>query len=465
MNLRLLFIFAIILLSSAVPGIAGFVLDLDFASFRANDTLSYVEIYCSIQRSRLLCHPQDSLKAEFRVALAIADSGTNVLADTFAAADVFEQGERPAEGQFFPHIFKFVMRPGVYAVRASLFQYNDTPRDVVTDSLTVRAFRANEMSMSDVELGCDISFVNEPSPFAKNGVRLLPNPTRFFGTKLPLFCYYAEVYGFEFDSAATDSYTVTRRILRGETGQAARPENTKTYRLPKSEVVIADGFPVSALKTGTYYLELEVKNSRTGQSALSRKKFWTYRAEDFAAGSVAGSDTQFQHRILQSDPNVLEVLDPDSALRTMRYVLTKEESNRVKRLTPEGKREFLLSYWRDREVNDTGAANRYFARVVEANSRYSFFKKPGWLTDQGRVFVMYGEPDQVERNYSRAEIPDHELWRYDRLEGGVYFIFMDKNGFGELDVVHSTMRGEIYYPNWQMLAPSTHTDPTSPQRR
>ena len=42
----------------------------------------------------------------------------------------------------------------------------------------------------------------------------------------------------------------------------------------------------------------------------------------------------------------------------------------------------------------------------------------------------------------------HEIWHYHSLQGGVQFVFVDKQELGDMELVHSTARGELYDDNW-----------------
>ena len=446
---------------------AGYTLDLDYACFRANDTISYVEVYTSVQRANLIYQPaRDSLVADFHVAVDVLQAGEVALSDTFWARDEVDTLREPdaPSGQFFTHVFRIMMRPGTYGLRASLFQYSPEARDIVVDTLRVPFFTTDSLHISGIELGTRMEYTADSSRFVKNAVLLIPNPTRFFGTQLPLFCFYAEAYGLDYDSSRTDSYVVVRRVLDAESGRPVRADTRKAYRAAGASAVMADGFPVTTLRTGTYYLELQVTSQRSGQTASARKKFWTYRREDYVAGRAVTPEQAYRERKPSPESDFLDAMNADSAFVWMRYVLTKEEEKRVARLTPEGKREYLHAYWREREKDKPDAANQYFARVAEANSRYSFLKRAGWKTDRGRVFILYGEPNQTYQNYGLADLPDHEVWQYDQLEGGCLFVFYDRSGFGDLGLVHSTKRGEIYNPDWDKLAPSSNQRKTGEPR-
>ncbi|MGE5457141.1 MAG: hypothetical protein ACM3RX_02180, partial [Methanococcaceae archaeon] len=67
----------------------------------------------------------------------------------------------------------------------------------------------------------------------------------------------------------------------------------------------------------------------------------------------------------------------------------------------------------------------------------------------GRVFIMYGDPGEIERNPNNSETVANETWTYYNMEGGVIFVFADLNGFGDYSLIHSTKKGELKDENWQ----------------
>ena len=42
-----------------------------------------------------------------------------------------------------------------------------------------------------------------------------------------------------------------------------------------------------------------------------------------------------------------------------------------------------------------------------------------------------------------------EIWSYYNIEGGIRFIFGDTMGFSQLELLHSTKRGELYNTDWE----------------
>jgi len=75
--------------------------------------------------------------------------------------------------------------------------------------------------------------------------------------------------------------------------------------------------------------------------------------------------------------------------------------------------------------------------------------REGWEIDRGRVYILHGEPDEIERMPSSEDRKPYEIWHFYQIENGVQFIFVDRSGFGDYLLVHSTKRGELQDPTWE----------------
>ncbi len=109
--------------------------------------------------------------------------------------------------------------------------------------------------------------------------------------------------------------------------------------------------------------------------------------------------------------------------------------------THEEREQFIESFWLRRDPTPGTIANEYreehYRRFAEANRRYSFGGTPGWQTDRGRIYIVYGEPESVESGVSGAGQPASfasERWRYAYIEGlgeNAELTFVDVNRTGE----------------------------------
>ncbi len=112
----------------------------------------------------------------------------------------------------------------------------------------------------------------------------------------------------------------------------------------------------------------------------------------------------------------------------------------------------MFNFWEARNNDPSQGKNQnyldYVARVNKSNTRYAAMGKDGWKTDRGRIYIMYGEPSEIERYPNQPETRPYEIWNYYDIEGGVYFIFGDITGFSDYQLIHSTKRGELRDEYW-----------------
>ncbi|HUU12676.1 MAG TPA: GWxTD domain-containing protein [Terriglobia bacterium] len=133
------------------------------------------------------------------------------------------------------------------------------------------------------------------------------------------------------------------------------------------------------------------------------------------------------------------------------YIIADEERAAFKKLaTDEEREQFIEQFWERRNPNPGSPENEfleeYYRRIAYANERYAS-GIPGWKTDRGRIYIMYGPPDEIESHpsggsYMRPQEEGggetstypFEKWRYRYIEG----IGSDIN----LEFVDPTMTGE-----------------------
>jgi GWxTD domain-containing protein len=138
------------------------------------------------------------------------------------------------------------------------------------------------------------------------------------------------------------------------------------------------------------------------------------------------------------------------------YIITDEERSAFKRLqTDEEREQFIESFWLRRDPTPDTIENEFkeehYRRIAYANEHYAS-GIPGWKTDRGRIYIVYGPPDEIDDHSSGGtyERPIEEGggttstypfqdWRYRYIEGignNVIIEFVDPTMSGEF---HMTM--------------------------
>jgi GWxTD domain-containing protein len=133
------------------------------------------------------------------------------------------------------------------------------------------------------------------------------------------------------------------------------------------------------------------------------------------------------------------------------YIITEEERSAFKRLnTDEEREQFIEQFWERRNPDPGSPENEfkeeYYRRIAYANEHYAS-GIPGWRTDRGRIYIMYGPADEIESHPSGGSYtrpPEEgggetstypfEQWRYRYIDGigqNIILEFVDPTMTGE----------------------------------
>ena len=187
------------------------------------------------------------------------------------------------------------------------------------------------------------------------------------------------------------------------------------------------------------------------QLAMAEKQLFIYNKSDFI------KDVDHSKEIVHANFEKYQQMDSvalDKYFSQLKYLVTKGEEKVYQELQFEGKKNFIISFWSERDPNTATPINereiQYNELLKVANERYSSTFREGWESDRGRILLLYGLPDTKDIVPASIDTKAHEIWYYYNIEGGVEFVFVDKRRNGDFELVHSTKRGEISDPNWRM---------------
>jgi len=153
----------------------------------------------------------------------------------------------------------------------------------------------------------------------------------------------------------------------------------------------------------------------------------------------------------------------------VRWIITDEERSAFKQLSNDEERDqFIEAFWQRRDPTPDTIENEFkeehYRRIAYANEHFPA-GIPGWKTDRGRMYIMYGPPDEIESHPSGGtyERPmeegggetstfPFEDWRYRYLEGvgqEVIIEFVDTCMCGDyhMTIDRSEKDALLYTPN------------------
>ena len=132
----------------------------------------------------------------------------------------------------------------------------------------------------------------------------------------------------------------------------------------------------------------------------------------------------------------------DEALDQMRYIVTDKEYKRVKKAKRKEREKLFYQFWEDRDPSSGTVVNelmdQYYYRVSYTNEHFASFQ-PGWKTDMGMIYILFGPPDDTQRSFSNSSRNTYETWYYYTINRN--FGFYDENGFGDYKLTTPYYRG------------------------
>ena len=168
----------------------------------------------------------------------------------------------------------------------------------------------------------------------------------------------------------------------------------------------------------------------------------------------ANADVTARDRNVKKEPSdVFKKWREEDAI----YLVTPEEDRAFKKLQTDAEREQFIDYFsRIRDPNPDTEVNEFleehYERIAYANRHFAS-GIPGWKSDRGRIYIVYGPPDHKESHPSggRYDRPSYEgggststypfeKWSYRYLPGigsDIEIEFVDPTGTGEYRIARS----------------------------
>jgi GWxTD domain-containing protein len=431
--------------------------EADYASFRYDDTASYLEIYVSVSNKSITYLSNDEIHygaVQFALTILKKDSVKKfkqwILQFTTEDSMEIINSER-----HLMDIAGFVLPSGNYTLSVVAFDFHSPARrDSFEIPLNVSSFTQTLTQLSDIELCSNIIIASteeeKKSSFYKNSYLVAPNARRLYGQGLPVLYYFAECYNLhsektsgEYQFVLSVTNTINEEIIR----------HTKKKSRTVNNTVEVGNININSLRSGTYTLNISLYD--TNVFALASKKFFVFNP-------TLGTDSTLRITLREKLFNEFSLFteqELDEQFHTASYIATENERERFQKLqNVEAKRNFLSEFWEQRTLSASEGTislkKEYERRIEYANKNYSTatttnFPTLGWKTDRGRVYILYGTPNEMKHRPNSTNLCPFEIWDYHQLQGGISFYFIDEYNSNQWRLVHSNARGEITNLRWK----------------
>ena len=430
--------------AQALAPTAPFQLTVDIARFRgADDEHSSVELYYSFPR-RSITYVPDSLGygGAGDLTLLVKQDDSVLYADRWLVSHVLRDTGSVAEAMSLVGNYPIHLKPGEYSLTFIGRDRHDAKRiDSVRVKLPVRQFTVEKPVLSDIEFASLIRQGEKGGAFYKNTLDVIPNVGGVF-TETQACYYYAEAYNLLNGEDRSDFFVRTNVL--DAVGKEILSRERQRKRAGESSVLV-DQFAAARLRTGSYTLVLSILDSSRKALATTARRFFVYNKELGVDSTLLTTSTGMP----LSEYMSMDEVELDREFKWARYETMDVEKDQFAELKGvDSKRKFMSDFWRKR---GPGHRDEYLSRVSYSNSNFSVMGREGYRSDRGRVHIMYGSPDDVERHPNEVDSKPYEIWSYHNIQGGVIFVFVQRSQGGDYELVHSTHRNELQDENWDRV--------------
>ena len=394
-------------------------LSVDWAVF--NYGAPYLEIYYSCPYSALqYIVKNDTVFALYRIHLSLKNiDKLDSISEIFnkrAFIPSFKIAEQ--HDMKLIDVVNYLAPPGRYLFKFTLEESLSIYS--FTDTIKVPDFSQSPI-LSSIELSTSITKDSTGSKFTKNGFKIIPNPDLIFGQAYELAYVYFECYNLSND---TLPYELTYRIL-DKNKSVVKSFPSELNKKTTTSAIHTFALSTKGLVPGDYIFDVTLQDLSTGEQGTQKKQF-----------RVVQKKTEEQ-----ALPVSVSAIDTSKYAREIKFLATPSEIRQYNKLNDAGKVEFLHRFWQKHNLDE------FTDRLTVADEKYRSGGILGRDTDRGRIYIKYGQPDELVVHSMVENVKSHEHWYY--YARGMQLLFSDIKGNGNLQLIYSNTDAEPKNPNWE----------------
>ena len=407
----------------------------DVNAFPIDEQNTQLEAYYSVAFSELTF--SDTLQnssASFAFSFLVVNENDSVVFQNVRrkgalAASLQEQQDR--DKKIIDQI-SFLLPPGRYHFSCEMIDENSKRTSRLEgDFMAIQ--RGEGLSISEPQLAMFISTGSTNKQFLKADRTVYPNPSRRYNYRNAILYIYFEVYNLRPSRQQENNNFYIDYLITDKFGDSLIVTPPTPVAKPGTSAIKMEALDIRGLERGEHILTVNVYDPTVKKSVSKSKMF-------FISGAPPDATS-----LPMTEADIKKYRDQ------IQYLATAEELRIYDSLPPEGKRNFIINFWKEKdqtpETPENEFMNDYFSRLAYAEKNFKG-KNGGINSDMGRVFIIYGQPDDIQRHEMSLQSKPYIIWDYYTGKGKQSFYFVDRNRDGIYTLVHSTVLEEIKNYNW-----------------
>lgn len=422
------------------------------------DSLTLVDLYFKISSDQLLVREEmDKEFVDVEVMLYLKKENQEAL--EFGDRFKISLNIKALTDEYIYYKQSFVAHKGDYMFHIEVKDANASFLPTISEfEYTVE--NKQDLKISDVFCYEKAVPADKEHPFYKSGFAIYPkfqSGSYLYNVNDTILNYYVEIY-----DITSDKELFIERYIKGKSTNMAIKSTyaVKNYHSSKRKVE-SKSISITNLQSGNYELVIAIFDSSKKQLI---KKVVPFQKISPLKTQVQSGDRKNHIRSLYKKSlfekhglNDVHRLNQFIAAMALKEKKTERRIfyNAVDNTNIEEKENFFLNYWEDKDRLHPQFAIEEFAKTFDAvQDKFAYRGNDGYQTEKGRVYLEYGNPDDIQFKSRDQNSKPYEIWHYYKLksgQGNVIFVFQDKNSTGEFELFHSNATGELENPNWRVI--------------
>jgi len=360
----------------------------------------------------------------------------------------------------FLDVQRFSLKNGKYDLDIFLRDLNQNQIDTIKQNSSFELyFTGDRVDISDIELVERFEKINsaDKSPknlYSKAGYEVYPFVSNYYPKDFNSISLYAEIYNTDIKLGKGKKYVTVVQIT-DEGRNVIGNYRKMVVQNGKPVNVVLTKFDIDKLYSGTYLIDIEVRDSENELITYKSMRFYRNKMPPLSkyssADAVLGKDILFTQLIIDRDTLIehIKSMRPRAEMLE-RKIIDKQISS----ASTDELQQFMYTFWLKRDENNPQLAwDVYYDMVLIVNEEYGSQIKKGYETDRGRVHLQYGPPNQLVDVPSEPNAYPYQIWFYYHIGNfnNRKFVFYNRDlSSNDYELLHSDMTGEKYNRQWDL---------------
>ena len=409
----------------------------DVGKFQSENK-TYIETYLSIEGNSVnyVLNDNNKFQSSLVITIELISIDSSALYDKYNLSSPEIDDTSNVDFVFIDQQ-RYFLNDGDYQLKLNIKDNNDSDNTIShQQDLTIKT----QNGFSTIQLVDNYSDTKELNILSKSGYDLVPFISNFYNSNNNKITFYYEYY-----NVSKEAVLLQTKVISQSNNQLinnlALNKKSNSITTP-----ILASFSLKDIPTGTYYLESSAidKNNKT----IHSQKQIFYKVNKDIVDTISGVDGTFVSRITNKDSlklfiNYLYPIQTTTESIFADNQLNYDDLNMLQN--------YFYNFWKERSPFDSEFAwINYRNKVKAVNKKFGNGLQKGYLSDRGRIYLSYGQPNSISEEVLPNQFQPFEVWHYYNIgsERDIKFIFSNKNMPNEYRLVYSNKSGEVSDTDW-----------------